>query len=222
MTHVDDIRVMTETESEYKLAVILSVPKAPLNPGVDKYLNDANLFSFLEVSEDAFEDYIVDSVNISPTTSAMIELVQGTKSQKDLQKEWIDNVSKNMKPPFNKPVNRDPLQKVDWANEYIAGFDVGKGEGKFEQVLMEEMPNGDYLVKNVPRAIGKSTDAVEKWKNFNSSFVQEYMGELTDKDLIVKDRPRSMGKTNDTLTKLQGEYMKQLVSTKKNRKPEDK
>lgn len=126
---------MTETPSEYKLAVILSVPKAPLKEDVGAALEDANLFALLEVNQDALEDHIMDAVNISPATKAMVELVQGVKDQKQLQEEWIKNLSKAMPPQFQKPIKSDKEDLIDFTDATIGPVSrsMGKtGDSKYD------------------------------------------------------------------------------------------
>ena len=94
-THIDDVRVMMETDSEYKLAVVISVPKAPLKVDVVKAIEDCTIFALLEIEQSAIEDHILDAVNVSPTTRAMVELVEGKKSSAEVQREWIENLQES-------------------------------------------------------------------------------------------------------------------------------
>lgn len=111
---------MTETDSEYKLAVILSVPKAPLKEDVAAALEDANLFALLEVEQTAIEDHIMDAVNLSPATKAMVELVEGKWNQKQYQEEWIKNLSKAAQASLGPKARAlgkstiDPKQQIHW------------------------------------------------------------------------------------------------------------
>lgn len=84
-----------ETDSEYKLAVVISVPKAPLKVDVVKAIEDCTIFALLEIEQSAIEDHILDAVNVSPTTRAMVELVEGKKSSAEVQREWIENLQEN-------------------------------------------------------------------------------------------------------------------------------
>lgn len=72
-SHVDGVKLMGETDTEYKLMVALSVPKESLNSGVGDLIEKATLFPFFEVDTDIVNESLHNQLEMSPQKSIMIE-----------------------------------------------------------------------------------------------------------------------------------------------------
>ncbi len=83
-SHVDDLKVVGESDMDYKVMVLLSVSKQMLNEQAVNHLENSMVYGLLEVGRESLQDHILTAIDLSPKTAAMVEY--GKKQLKPTKK----------------------------------------------------------------------------------------------------------------------------------------
>lgn len=70
---VEGVKIMSETETDYKVMLALSVPKESLKDGQSALLEDCTYFNFIEVDTDIVSDVLHEQLSMSPQQSIMVK-----------------------------------------------------------------------------------------------------------------------------------------------------